>query len=67
MAAAMLKKFNVSSIRLLANNPQKIQDLEKAGLKIEQRIPIEIPPNRFNRHYLEIEEGKFGAPPFTQI
>jgi len=60
LAAAMLKKFNISNIRLLTNNPQKIQDLEKFGVKIKERIPIEIPPNSFNRFYLETKKNKFG-------
>lgn len=60
LAAMMLKKFEVSSIRLLTNNPQKIKDLEAFGVKIKIRIPIEIPPNSFNRYYLETKKEKFG-------
>ena len=60
LAAAMLKKFNISNIRLLTNNPQKIRDLEQFGVKIKERIPIEIPPNNFNRFYLETKKEKFG-------
>ncbi len=59
LAAAMLKKFGISSIRLLTNNPQKIHDLEQLGVKITERIPIEIPPNSFNRYYLETKKDKF--------
>lgn len=60
LAAAMLKKFRISSIRLLTNNPQKIRDLEEFGIKITERIPIEISPNSFNRFYLETKKHKFG-------
>lgn len=60
LAAVMLKKFNISNIRLLTNNPQKIRDLEQFGVKIKERIPIEIPPNNFNRFYLETKKEKFG-------
>jgi 3,4-dihydroxy 2-butanone 4-phosphate synthase/GTP cyclohydrolase II len=60
LAAMMLKKFEVSSIRILTNNPQKIKDLEAFGVKIKERIPIEIPPNSFNRYYLETKKEKFG-------
>jgi 3,4-dihydroxy 2-butanone 4-phosphate synthase/GTP cyclohydrolase II len=60
LAAAMLKKFRILSIRLLTNNPQKIRDLEEFGVRIKERIPIEIPPNSFNRFYLETKKGKFG-------
>jgi GTP cyclohydrolase II len=60
LAAAMLRKLRVSSIRLLTNNPQKVRDLEQFGVKIERRIPIEIPANRYNRFYLETKKGKGG-------
>lgn len=60
LAAAMLKKFRISSIRLLTNNPQKVHDLEEFGVTIMERIPIEIPPNSFNRFYLETKKDKFG-------
>jgi len=60
LAVAMLKKFRISSIRLLTNNPQKIHDLEGFGVGITERIPIEIPPNDFNRSYLETKKDKFG-------
>lgn len=60
LAAAMLKKFRISSIRLLTNNPQKIRDLKEFGVRIKKRIPIEIPPNRFNRFYLETKKDKLG-------
>lgn len=60
LAAAMLKKFRIASIRLITNNPQKIRDLEEFGVKIKARIPIEISPNKFNRFYLETKKEKFG-------
>ncbi len=60
LAAAILKKFRISSIRLITNNPQKIRDLEEFDVKIKERIPIEIPSNRFNRFYLETKKEKFG-------
>jgi GTP cyclohydrolase II len=60
LAAAMLKKLNVSSIRLLTNNPQKMKELEKFGMKIERRVPLEIPPSEFNRSYLQTKKKRFG-------
>jgi GTP cyclohydrolase II len=60
LAAAMLKKFQITTIRLITNNPEKIHDLEEFGVKIKARIPIEIPPNKFNRFYLETKKEKFG-------
>lgn len=60
LAAAMLKKLEILSIRLMTNNPQKITDLENFGVEIKQRVPIEIPANSFNRFYLETKKNKFG-------
>jgi 3,4-dihydroxy 2-butanone 4-phosphate synthase/GTP cyclohydrolase II len=60
LAAAMLKKLHISSIRLLTNNPQKIRDLEQFGVKIQTRIPVEAPANEFNLSYLETKKAKFG-------
>ena len=60
VAAAMLKKFDVRSIRLLTNNPAKIKELEKYGVKIEEIVPLETPPNRYNRSYLETKKIRFG-------
>jgi 3,4-dihydroxy 2-butanone 4-phosphate synthase/GTP cyclohydrolase II len=60
LAAAMLKKFDVRSIRLLTNNPAKITELERYGVKIEERVPIETHPNKYNRAYLETKKTRFG-------
>jgi 3,4-dihydroxy 2-butanone 4-phosphate synthase/GTP cyclohydrolase II len=60
VAAAMLKKFDIRSIRLLTNNPQKIKDLESFGVNVEKRVSIEIPPNGFNEAYLKTKKEKFG-------
>jgi GTP cyclohydrolase II len=60
LAAAMLKKFRIASIRLITNNPQKIHELEEFGVRIKARVPIEISPNTFNRFYLETKKEKFG-------
>src|SRR6266853_916567 len=43
VAAHMLASLNVGSIRLMTNNPRKIQELEKLGVKVSGRIPHVIP------------------------
>lgn len=60
LAAAMLSKLRVRNIRLLTNNPQKVKELQKYGVKIEERVPLEIPPNQYNRAYLETKKARFG-------
>ncbi|MBX6341077.1 MAG: GTP cyclohydrolase II [Thermomicrobiaceae bacterium] len=53
IAAAMLAALEVRSIRLLTNNPTKIADLERHGVRIVERVPLVVPPNEYNRFYLE--------------
>lgn len=60
LAAAMLKKLEVRSIRLLTNNPAKIEELEKFGILIRKRISLEIRPNKFNLFYLQTKKERLG-------
>ena len=53
IAADMLRAMGVKSIRLISNNPDKIEDLQRHGVKITGRIPIEIAPNKYDAFYLE--------------
>jgi len=60
IAAHMLFSLRVRSIRLLTNNPRKIDDLARYGVRISGRLPHVIPPNDFNRFYLETKRDKSG-------
>ncbi len=60
IAAHMLFSLKVRSIKLITNNPKKIEDLTKHGVKISGRIPLIIPPNQYNRFYLETKRTKAG-------
>lgn len=53
IAAGMLNALGIRSIRLLTNNPRKIEDLTRLGVRITERVPLVIPPNEYNRAYLE--------------
>jgi GTP cyclohydrolase II len=53
VAAHMLSSLEVRSILLMSNNPDKLADLKFHGVKIEGRIPVVVPPNPYNRRYLE--------------
>lgn len=57
-AAAILRYFKVKDIALLTNNPRKIRDLEKHGIKVVERIPLVTKANRYNRSYLETKRKK---------
>lgn len=60
IAAHMLHSLKVRSIRLLTNNPKKVDELERLGVTIAGRQPHFIPPNEFNRFYLETKRDKSG-------
>ena len=57
-AADILKFFGVKKIALLTNNPKKIQDLERHGIKVVKRIPLVTKPNKYNKKYLETKKEK---------
>ncbi len=59
MASQILKYFHVNKVRLLTNNPQKIEGLKKLGLEIE-RVALEIDANKKNAPYLFAKKTKLG-------
>ncbi|MCI4351543.1 MAG: GTP cyclohydrolase II [Thermoplasmata archaeon] len=60
IAAHMLHSLDVRSIRLMSNNPEKIADLRTHGVEVVGRIPLVVPPNQYNRKYLETKRLKAG-------
>jgi GTP cyclohydrolase II len=59
-AAHMLHSLKVKSVQLITNNPRKIDDLTSRGINVTGRIPLVIPPNPYNRFYLETKAAKSG-------
>ncbi len=60
VAAHMLYSLEVKSIQLMTNNPKKINDLTQYGVNVTKRIPHIIPPNEYNKFYLETKADKSG-------
>ncbi|NJD07180.1 MAG: GTP cyclohydrolase II [Methylococcaceae bacterium] len=58
IAAAMLQDLHIRSVRLITNNPAKIDQLRKLGIEVSDRIPIEIPFNAENEGYLRTKARK---------
>jgi GTP cyclohydrolase II len=52
-ASAILRSLGVTKVRLLTNNPNKIEKLRALGIEVVERIPIVTPANEHNRRYLE--------------
>lgn len=59
-AAAILKYLGITKLRLLTNNPHKIDSLAKAGIKVAERLPVRARPNKHNRRYLETKQTALG-------
>ncbi|HBJ2620409.1 bifunctional 3,4-dihydroxy-2-butanone-4-phosphate synthase/GTP cyclohydrolase II [Clostridium botulinum] len=57
-SADMLKNLGVERIKLITNNPEKIDGLRESGINIVQRIPVEIPVNKNDEFYLKIKKEK---------
>ncbi|HUG34070.1 MAG TPA: GTP cyclohydrolase II [Anaerolineales bacterium] len=60
VAAHMLMSLKIESVRLITNNPRKIQQLVDYGIKVTDRIPHIMEPNEYNRFYLETKAAKSG-------
>ena len=58
--AEILKTLGITKIRLLTNNPDKIENLEKHGIQVSERIPLVIGSNRFNTKYLRTKQERMG-------
>jgi len=54
----ILKHFNISKIRLLTNNPKKLNEIK--DIKIIERIPIKVGQNPHNENYLKTKKEKMG-------
>jgi GTP cyclohydrolase II len=60
LCAPMLAQFGVSDLRLMTNNPRKIEAMEKLGVRVSERVPLLVNRNAFNNSYLNTKEAKLG-------
>lgn len=58
LAAQMLRELDVKSVKLLTNNPEKKEDLERWGITVTKRVPIVIKANSINAKYLNTKKEK---------
>ena len=59
-AAAMLRAFGIDQVRLLTNNPAKVEGLETAGIKVVERVTHHMPANPHNADYLATKQSRSG-------
>ena len=56
----ILKSLGVPSVRLLSNNPDKVEALQKAGIRVAERVPCEVTPSPHAEEYLKTKREKMG-------
>jgi GTP cyclohydrolase II len=56
----ILKALGVTQVRLLSNNPDKVEALEKAGVRVIERVPCEVVPSPHAEEYLKTKKEKLG-------
>jgi GTP cyclohydrolase II len=60
LPAAILQLLEVRSVRLITNNPEKVQALESAGIQVVERISAEVPAQETFERYLKVKQEKMG-------
>ncbi len=56
----MLKALGVTCVRLLSNNPDKVEALERSGVQVVERVPCEVTPSPHAEEYLKTKKEKLG-------
>jgi GTP cyclohydrolase II len=59
-SAQILKKLGARKIRLLSNNPEKVRQLESAGIQVVERVPCQPRVSKISRAYLKTKKRKMG-------
>jgi GTP cyclohydrolase II len=60
LPGAILRFFGLRAVRLMSNNPQKIQALEDAGVRVTERVPATVAPQESSEEYLRTKREKLG-------
>jgi 3,4-dihydroxy 2-butanone 4-phosphate synthase/GTP cyclohydrolase II len=60
LCADILRQLGITKVRMMSNNPDKIASLERAGIKVTERVPLEIDPSDHATDYLRTKKEKMG-------
>jgi GTP cyclohydrolase II len=60
LPAQILKALGVTRVRLLSNNPDKVEGVERAGVHVVERVPCEVTPSPHAEEYLKTKKEKLG-------
>ena len=60
VAAEMLRQLGVKQVRLLTNNPVKMEALQRLGIDVLERLPLHMPSNPHNQGYLNTKSRRMG-------
>jgi GTP cyclohydrolase II len=60
LPGSILNYFGIREVRLLSNNPDKINALERAGIRVVERVPCQVEPIATTEDYLRTKKEKLG-------
>jgi GTP cyclohydrolase II len=60
LSVEVMQALGLKQVRLLSNNPEKVAAVEKAGIKVIERVPAEVVPSQYSERYLETKRDKMG-------
>lgn len=60
VAGSILDALGVSKIRILTNNPDKVETLKQSGIEVVERVPLVVPATEHSKAYLETKRSKLG-------
>ena len=60
MIVPMLEKVGIKKVKLMTNNPRKVSALQKFGVEVTERVPLQVGKNRYNENYLRTKSTVLG-------